>query len=109
MAEVCMTEDHSAMEMCGKASDRNRNSKFNSINSIKGSDINKDTVMCQISKLELPEKDIKLNLIQELSDLDDIDNINVFIPKSLLLGRNNKIFAKRKDQAYYYAIPLKDL
>ncbi|MFH0836993.1 MAG: DNA polymerase domain-containing protein [Candidatus Aenigmatarchaeota archaeon] len=91
MAEVTMTEDHSAMEIVGKSANRNRESKFESIVPVKGKDVNKDTVICQISKLTLPEKDMTLNIIKELSDLDDIDNVNVFIPKNLLLGRNKKI------------------
>ncbi|MBI5332944.1 MAG: hypothetical protein HZB65_05190 [Candidatus Aenigmarchaeota archaeon] len=93
MAEINMTDDHSAMEMLGKSANRNREGRFDGIVPVKGNEINRDTVMCQISKLELPEKEISLNLIGILGETDDIDNVNVFIPKTLLLGRNKKILA----------------
>ena len=87
MGEVTVTGDHSLISMSGESSNRIRDSNFEGLDEVKGSEITKDDVIAQVNDLRLNESEQKVIVPEILKDCPE--DFYLYIPKSENLDKRN--------------------
>lgn len=80
MGSVTVTGDHSIISMEGEASNRIRDSEFDGLEEVKGSEISKEKVVAQVSDFELGSSSQEVVVPEVLKNCPE--NFYLYIPKS---------------------------
>ncbi|MFB6174860.1 MAG: DNA polymerase domain-containing protein [Candidatus Nanohalobium sp.] len=94
MGEVTVTGDHSLISMKGESSNRIRDSSFDGLEEVKGSEVAEDDVIAQVKDLELKESQQEVVVPEVLKDCPE--DFCLYIPKSENLEKRNW-YERRKD------------